>query len=132
MDFSGIIDTVKEKIQDLIDKCTEFYEENPKRFIIIASSIVAVLLLLIILCASGSSKKDKKTKTYIEKLELSEKLIVPDGPVLPKDYNYTRKTKDKWTEAEADEWFTTPTESEIEALSKSNDAIVNEIIGAAP
>lgn len=130
MDFNGILDTVKEKFNNLVDKCTEFYEENPKRFIIISCSTLIILILIILLCSI--SPKKEKTKNFVQKLELSEKLIVPDGPVLPKDYNYTRKTKDKWTEEEADEWFTTPTEKEIEALSKSNDAIVNEIIGAAP
>ena len=47
MDFNGILDTLKEKFNKLVDKCTEFYEENPKRFIIISCSTLIILILII-------------------------------------------------------------------------------------
>ena len=43
-----------------------------------------------------------------------------------------RQKKEKWSEEEANEWFTVPDETEIEKLSQSNDKIVKDIIGAAP
>ncbi len=43
-----------------------------------------------------------------------------------------QEKKEKWSEEEANEWFTVPDETEIEKLSQSNDKIVKDIIGAAP
>ena len=78
-------------------------------------------------------KKDKEPKKVPgQELVLTEKLVVPNGPELPRDYNTSRQTKDKWTDQESQQWFTIPGDKEIEALSKSNDNLINEIIGAAP
>lgn len=134
MDFKAkvqeIFGNIKEKFLALSEKITDFYVEQKKLALIIASSVLAVLICLVIILAC-TGKKEKKVE-FKTNLELTEKLVNPDGPVLPRDYNISRKTKDKWSEEDAEEWFTVPADKEIEALSKSNDAIVNEIIGAAP
>ena len=65
-------------------------------------------------------------------LELTEPLSIPDGPELPKDYTASRNPKDKWSQEEAEEWFTLPSQKEIDSLSKANDNLINEITGAAP
>lgn len=130
-DFNQFFENVKEKFLGFIDRLVEYYEENQKKAIIIAGSVVGVLIILVIILTC-TGKKDKKPVEIKPQLELSEKTVIPDGPVLPRDYNISRKTKDKWAEEDADQWFTVPAEKEIETLSKSNDAIINEIVGAAP
>lgn len=131
MNFQEIFENVKEKVLEFIDRISEYYEENKTKALIIAGSVISFLIILVIILALAG-KTDKKEAVINPQLELSEKPVVPNGPVLPRDYNISRKTKDKWTDEDADEWFTVPSDKEIETLSKSNDAIINEIIGAAP
>lgn len=123
-----------EKIKDLYNSLKQkflcFYEENKRLTYLILALVLAVLLCIIILLA-GSGKKNKKTVPG-QKLELTEKLVVPDGPVMPREQTISRKTKDKWSEEEAEPWFTVPSDREIDSLGKANDSLVNEIIGAAP
>ncbi len=132
MDFKEIFENIKEKILNLVNTIVDFYNENKKISLIILSSVVVVLLCIILLIVYAGNNKKNKEIVIPEPLILSAPLVIPDGPALPKDYNISRKTKDKWTEEEATEWFTIPSDKEINALSKSNDSLVNEIIGAAP
>ncbi|MBQ1711504.1 MAG: hypothetical protein II032_10345 [Treponema sp.] len=126
------LEKIKDIFIDLKDKLLEFYEENKKLSIIILSSIIVILICLILLIALVSKKDKEPKKVPGQELVLTEKLVVPNGPELPRDYNTSRQTKDKWTDQEAQQWFTIPGDKEIEALSKSNDNLINEIIGAAP
>ncbi len=126
------LERIKEIFSDLKDKLLEFYEENKKLTILILSFVVVILICLILLIALVG-KKDKETeKVPGQELILTESLVVPNGPELPRDYINSRESKEKWTDQEAQEWFTVPGDKEIEALSKSNDNLINEIIGAAP
>lgn len=131
MDFQGILDNIKEKASSLIEKAREFYEENKMLSLIIAA-LVALLLLCIILLIALAGKKKEPVTVPGTVLELTETPMVPDGPELPKDYTSSRTVKDKWTEEEAQEWFTVPSQKEIDSLAKSNDILINEITGAAP
>ena len=131
MDFQGILDNIKEKASSLIEKDREFYEENKMLSLIIAA-LVALLLLCIILLIALAGKKKEPVTVPGTVLELTETPMVPDGPELPKDYTSSRTVKDKWTEEEAQEWFTVPSQKEIDSLAKSNDILINEITGAAP
>ena len=131
MDFQGILDSIKEKASSLIEKVREFYEENKMLSLIIAA-LVALLLLCIILLIALAGKKKEPAAVPGTVLELTETPLVPDGPELPKDYTSSRTVKDKWTEEEAQEWFTVPSQKEIDSLAKSNDILINEITGAAP
>ena len=121
-----------EKIKDIFiglkDKLLEFYEENKKLSIIILSSIIVILVCLILLIALVSKKDKEPKKVPGQELVLTEKLVVPNGPELPRDYNTSRQTKDK----QAVLLSLGYEDKEIEALSKSNDNLINEIIGAAP
>lgn len=125
-----------EKIKDLIDSLTEkivsFYEENKKISYIILALTLVILICLILLVTVGN--KDKKIKEPVpgSNLELTETLIIPNGPELPRDYNSSRITKEKWTDEEASLWFTVPTQREIDSLAAANENMINEIIGAAP
>jgi uncharacterized membrane-anchored protein len=139
MDFGSIVETVRDKITELInslsEKLSELMETNKKLVFLIAGLTVAVLICLILLVGialSGSDKK-KDTKAIPEAIVLEvEEPVIPDGPKLPKDYNISRPAKDKWTDEEAEEWFTVPGENEVESLSFSNDKIVKDILEAAP
>ncbi len=131
MDFKGIHDNIKEKTSSLIEKVREFYEENRMLSLIIAG-LIAILLLCIVLLIALAGKKKETVKVPGTVLELTETPVIPDGPELPKDYTASRTVKDKWTDEEAQEWFTLPSQKEIDSLAKSNDILINEITGAAP
>lgn len=133
MDFNEIFENAKEKVLTLVDKLIDFYEENKKLSIIALSSALLILICTLLLCISVSNNnKKKQTKIIPQKLILSEDMKIPDGPELPRNYNISRNIKDTWSKEESDEWFTVPSDKEIDALSKSNDAIINEILGATP
>lgn len=130
--FINTKETVTSHLEPLIEKVQEFYEENKKLSFIILG-LIAVLLICIILLISLTSKKKKDVPAVPGTvLELTETPYIPDGPELPKDYTASRTVKDKWTEDEAKEWFTVPSQKEIDSLSKANDMLINEITGAAP
>lgn len=131
MDFKGIWTKIKEKLSPLVEKIREFYEENKMLSYIIAG-LVALLLLCIILLIALAGKKKEPVIVPGSVLELTEPLAIPDGPELPKEYTTSRTPKDKWSEDEAQEWFTLPSQKEIDSLSKANDNLINEITGAAP
>ena len=131
MDFQGIIENIKETASSIFEKAREFYEENKKLSIIILSLVALLLLCLILLIAIAGKKKEPEVIPGTV-LELTEPLAIPDGPELPKDYTSSRTPKDKWTEEDAEEWFTVPSQNEIDSLSKANDKLINEITGAAP
>lgn len=130
--MNNILEIIKDFISSLSDKVTSFYEENKKISFIILGLILVILICLILLVSTAEKDKKKSKEIPGSNLQLTETLIIPNGPELPRDYNISRKTKDKWTEEEAEPWFTVPTDKEIEALGKSNENMVNEIIGAAP
>ncbi len=131
MDFQGLLDNIKEKASSIFEKIREFYEENKMLSYIIAG-LTALLLICIILIIVLSGKKKEPEVVPGSILELTEPLAIPDGPELPKDYTASRTTKDKWSEEETEQWFTIPTQKEIDSLSKANDNLINEITGAAP
>ena len=126
MDIKGIWENIKEKLSPLTEKIREFYEDNKMLSYIIAG-LVALLLLCIILLIALSGKKKEPAAVPGTVLELTEPLVIPDGPELPKDYTASRTPKDKWSEEEAQEWFTIPSQKEIDSLSKANDNLINEI-----
>ena len=131
MDFQGILDNIKEKASSFFEKVREFYEENKMLSYIIAGLVALLLLCIILLCVIAGRKKEPEVIPGTV-LELTEPLAIPDGPELPKDYTASRTPKDKWSEEDAEEWFTVPTQKEIDSLSKANDNLINKITGAAP
>ena len=121
----------KGEFSPLIEKLREFYEDN-KLLSYIIIGLVALLLLCIILLIAINGRKKEPEVVPGTVLELTEPLVVPDGPELPKDYTASRTPKDKWNEDETQEWFTIPSQKEIDSLSIANDNLINEITGAAP
>lgn len=126
------IEKVKTVFSSVKNKIIELYFDNKKVFFLLLSLCFIIFLCIVLLIFIPKEKKESQNSTIQNHLELSEKLLIPNGPELPKDYTFSRKTKEKWTEEEAKVWFTEPSQKDIDSLSKSNDKMINEITGAAP
>lgn len=126
------IEKVKTIFSSVKNKIIELYFDNKKVFFLLLSLCFIIFLCIVLLIFIPKEKKESQNSTIQNHLELSEKLLIPNGPELPKDYTFSRKTKEKWTEQEAQVWFTEPSQKDIDSLSKSNDKMINEITGAAP
>ena len=134
--MNEIVQNVNEKVKTVFssvkNKIIELYFDNKKVFFLLLSLCFIIFLCIVLLIFIPKEKKESQNSTIQNHLELSEKLLIPNGPELPKDYTFSRKTKEKWTEEEAQVWFTEPSQKDIDSLSKSNDKMINEITGAAP
>ncbi|MDY4524477.1 MAG: hypothetical protein SPE03_05525 [Treponema sp.] len=126
------IEKVKTIFSSVKNKIIELYFDNKKVFFLLLSLCFIIFLCIVLLIFIPKEKKESQNSAIQNHLELSEKLLIPNGPELPKDYTFSRKTKEKWTEEEAQVWFTEPSQKDIDSLSKSNDKMINEITGAAP
>lgn len=130
--MQNFIEKIKKVFSSVKNKITELYFDNKKVFFLLAGLFFVIFLCIILLIFIPKDKKESQN-VYVENhLELSEKPLIPNGPELPKDYTFSRKEKEKWTEEETQVWFTEPSQKDIDSLSKSNDKMINEIIGAAP
>lgn len=130
MDFKELISDIKEKVISLWNKGKDFVLENKVLSLAIGGLVLVIIISVIILISAVS--KPKKETTYQRDLTLTEELLIPPSPAVPDGYNLSRTTKDTWSEEETDVWFTTPSEKEIDDLSRANDRLVQDIIGAAP
>lgn len=126
------IEKVKTVFSSVKNKIIELYFDNKKVFFLLLSLCFIIFLCIVLLIFIPKEKKESQNSAIQNHLELSEKLLIPNGPELPKNYTFSRKTKEKWTEQEAQVWFTEPSQKDIDSLSKSNDKMINEITGAAP
>ena len=131
MDFKDFFEKIKNAFISLYQKAVDYCRENKKQAIIIGSLVLLILVLLILLLAF-SSRKPKKLPYAEKELELSETPLIPKGPEIQEDYSLSRTPKDKWSEEEADTWFTIPSSNDIDSLKKTNDGIISEVLGAAP
>ena len=130
MDFGSFFENVKEKIVSLYERVADYCRNNKRNAILFACLFVCILLLIIILASIPRSRKNRHTEQ--KEIVLTEDLLIPDGPELHRDYNISRQTIEKWSEEQAEEWFTIPSQKDIESLEKANDNIIMEITGAAP
>lgn len=130
-----IIEDFIEKIKNVFslvkNKVIDLYNQNRQLFFVFSSLLIIILLCIILLIFIPKNKKENITYNT-DTLELSEKLLIPDGPELPNNYTFSRETTEKWSQQEAESWFTNPSQKDIDALSNSNNKMINEIIGAAP
>lgn len=118
----------------LVEKFRYLIEENRKQTIFVCSVLIFMTLCgFFILLLSTSQQEKKGTKVINQKnLVIDQELLLPNELTINNKYTQVRQKKEKWSEEEANEWFTVPDETEIEKLSQSNDKIVKDIIGAAP
>ena len=131
MGFKEFLEKIKNVFISLYNKIVDYCRENKKQAIIIGSLILFILILMILLLIFAKKKPAKLPNTETQ-LELTETPFVPKGPEVQEDYSISRMPKDKWTEEEADKWFTIPSSNDIDSLGKTNDGIISEILGAAP
>jgi hypothetical protein len=118
----------------LVEKFRYLIEENKKQTIFVCSILIFMTLCgFFVLLLSTSQQEKKETKVINQKnLVIDQELLIPNELTINNKYTHMRQKKEKWSEEEANEWFTVPDETEIEKLSQSNDKIVKDIIGAAP
>lgn len=118
----------------LVEKFRYLIEENKKQTIFVCSILIFMTLCgFFVLLLSTSQQEKKETKVINQKkLVIDQELLIPNELTINNKYTHVRQKKEKWSEEEANEWFTIPDETEIEKLSQSNDKIVKDIIGAAP
>ena len=118
----------------LVEKFRYLIEENRKQTIFVCSVLIFMTLCgFFILLLSTSQQEKKGTKVINQKnLVIDQELLLPNELTINNKYTHVRQKKEKWSEEEANEWFTVPDETEIEKLSQANDKIVKDIIGAAP
>lgn len=118
----------------LVEKFRYLIEENKKQTIFVCSILIFMTLCgFFILLLSTSQQEKKETKVINQKnIVIDQELLIPNELTINNKYTHVREKKEKWSEEEANEWFTVPDETEIEKLSQSNDKIVKDIIGAAP
>ena len=118
----------------LVEKFRYLIEENKKQTIFVCSILIFMTLCgFFVLLLSTSQQEKKETKVINQKnLVIDQELLLPNELTINNKYTHVRQKKEKWSEEEANEWFTVPDKTEIEKLSQSNDKIVKDIIGAAP
>lgn len=118
----------------LVEKFRYLIEENKKQTIFVCSILIFMTLCgFFVLLLSTSQQEKKETKVINQKnLVIDQELLIPNELTINNKYTHVRQKKEKWSEEEANEWFTVPDETEIEKLSQSNNKIVKDIIGAAP
>ena len=118
----------------LVEKFRYLIEENKKQTIFVCSILIFMTLCgFFVLLLSTSQQEKKEIKVINQKnLVIDQELLIPNELTINNKYTHVRQKKEKWSEEEANEWFTVPDETEIEKLSQSNDKIVKDIIGAAP
>lgn len=118
----------------LVEKFRYLIEENRKQTVFVCSVLIFMTLCgFFILLLSTSQQEKKETKVINQKnLVIDQELLLPNELTINNKYTHVRQKKEKWSEEEANEWFTVPDETEIEKLSQANDKIVKDIIGAAP
>lgn len=118
----------------LVEKFRYLIEENKKQTIFVCSVLIFMTLCgFFVLLLSTSQQEKKETKVINQKnLVIDQELLIPNELTINNKYTHVRQKKEKWSEEEANEWFTVPDETEIEKLSQANDKIVKDIIGAAP
>lgn len=118
----------------LVEKFRYLIEENKKQTIFVCSILIFMTLCgFFVLLLSTSQQEKKETKVINQKnLVIDQELLLPNELTINNKYTHVRQKKEKWSEEEANEWFTVPDETEIEKLSQANDKIVKDIIGAAP
>ena len=131
MDFKKTFTKTKDKIVTLVNKIIDFVKEDMRRALIILISIlIVILIILVIISVTKVSEKDKKNEAA--PIVLSQELIIPEGPQVKQDYTVSRQPKENWDIEETDNWFTVPSSKDVDDLSKANDNLILNVIGAAP
>lgn len=121
MDFDNLGDTVR-----------DFIHEKPLISALIGI-FVALFFAALIIILIQTSKPSAPAQTFRkDSFTADAKLLIPAAPDPEKDYYPSRTIKNAWSEKDIEPWFTKPDEETLKNLEKANDAIISDIIGAAP
>ena len=124
-----ILETLQEKIEQIQLSLSE--DENRKKVLIIAFGILIFLLIILIFIMCLSPKKEEAQLPENE-YEITEYFYSPSSPEISDDYMYSRVPKQKWSEEEANEHITLPTEKMLDELKSANDKLIKDILEASP
>ena len=90
---------------EILENIKFFLQENKKKTIFICSLLIFMTFCaLIVLSISGKKKKLPPIEPQKE-LVIDQKLLIPDGPVVPDGYITERKTQKNWSEDDIEKWF---------------------------
>ena len=121
IDFSNIVSDVQ-----------DYFTENRRRVIAVCAVLVFMAISALVILTRSMPLSVKVKKKPQRTLVLDQTLVPLKGPEAPDGYITTRKTQEKWSQQEIDEWFTEPDSTELDKLAAENDRIIEEILGAAP
>ena len=120
------LDNVKENVR-------AFVEENTKLTVAITCTLLALLLgALIAYGMSGPEKEIVRELPDTVPYSAVDDFFPPQKNPLTEKYYFQREQESQWSGEEFDKWFTTPTEKTVDQLGKSNNRLIDELIGAAP
>jgi len=121
IDFSNIVSDMQ-----------DYFTENRRRVIAVCAVLVFMAVSALVILTRSMPLSVKVKKKPQRTLVLDQTLVPLKGPEAPDGYITTRKTQEKWSQQEIDEWFTEPDSTELDKLAAANDRIIEEILGAAP
>lgn len=121
-----------EFLDNILDKIRDVFVENTKLLIVVVSGLLFVLIGSVCLAVVECTESKKRPSTAEETYNPTDSFVPPKADAMLDDYYFSRETSDSWSQEEIDEWFTKIDEDAVDSLSKSNDNIINEIIGVAP
>ncbi len=125
------ISEVREKIENGVSVVQDFIYEKGKAAVaaIVALFVLIIALVILLLNQCSQSQKNKQIKV-IESIVPKEQLFFPKSESLEDGYYLSRPQNLSWDENEVNKWFEEPDESRIKDLSKSNDNLIEGILGA--
>lgn len=119
---------------EIFNSIKDFYKE--KKIVAIISTVLISLFLIALICVivqtSSSPQKNKSIPREETILVPDQKLLLPQAKTYSNEYALTREPKEKWDEEEAKKYFTVPSSKELNELEKSNDKLIDEILGETP
>ncbi len=121
IDFSQIAENVQ-----------DFFSERKKAVLVSAILVLFFLIALVVMAVAPSAKKSNAPTYEPTPFVADQELLVPQDPSVPQGYSLGRRKGERWSESEVERHFTRPDDAAIERLSAANDAMIFEMLGAAP
>lgn len=110
----------------------DFFSERKKAFLICAILVLFFFVALIVMAVAPSSKKSDASSYVPAPFVADQELLLPQDSSVPQGYSLSRRKGERWSESEVERHFTRPDDAAIERLSSANDAMIFEMLGAAP
>ncbi len=100
-----------------------------QKIIIIASAVFVFLCITLIIISFGTKETEESVQ---DNYTLDFPLMLPIEPGYSGEYMYVNTPRDRWSEAEVDEWFVIPTGENLEKINAANDQVIVKVLEAAP